>query len=451
AGEKAAAQAAYFGKSVAVVEESERLGGAPANRGGIPAKTLRETALYLTGFGRGALYDVTVDYGRDVTLDRLRTRASDESRRAAETVRLNMERHKVPVLRGRGRLEPDHTVVVTGTDGAEARLRGEFVLVATGSRPFHPPGIDFTDPDIEDSDTILDLDRIPTSIVVIGGGPVGCEYASIFGALRVEVTLIDMAPRLLQFLDAEMSQHLEMCFREAGMRVMLGSPLAAVRRTPAGLEVEIGSEVLRPDRVLVVAGRQGNTDGIGLDEVGVERDARGRVVVDADYRTTVPWVFAAGDVIGPPALASVSAEQGRVAACRAFDIDFKDSVDQLAPFGIYSIPEAAMVGMTSEQASAAGIDFEVGKFNFADNPRSRIAGTTYGMIKLVFRRDDRRLLGVHIVGEEAAELVHVGQAVIHSGETLDRFIDTTFNIPTRSEVYKYAAYDGLQRLAGRGG
>jgi NAD(P) transhydrogenase len=211
----------------------------------------------------------------------------------------------------------------------------------------------------------------------------------------------------------------------------------------------MGDEVIEPDKVLFVAGRKGNTDGLGLEAAGVDLDERGRIVVDDHYRTTAGGIYAAGDVIGPPALASVSAEQGRVAACHAFDIPFKESVDQLPPFGIYSIPEVGSVGMTSEQAAAEGIDFEIGRYDFAENPRSRIAGTTYGMIKLVFRRDDRRLLGVHIVGEEATELVHIGQAVIHAGGAIDHFIDSTFNIPTRSEAYKYAAYDGLQRLAPR--
>ncbi len=207
-------------------------------------------------------------------------------------------------------------------------------------------------------------------------------------------------------------------------------------------------QVIRPDKVLYAAGRAGNTEGLGLDAVGVELDARGRIVVDERYRTTVSTIYAAGDVIGPPALASVSAEQGRVAICHAFDIPFKETVDPLPPFGIYSIPEVAMVGLTEEAASAAGIDVAVGKFSFADNPRSLIAGTPYGFIKLVFCRGDRRLLGVHIVGEEAAELIHIGQAVLHADLTIDHFIDATFNLPTRAEVYKYAAYDGLQHIAG---
>jgi NAD(P) transhydrogenase len=319
--------------------------------------------------------------------------------------------------------------------------------VATGSHPFRPSNIPFDDPDVEDSDSILGLDRIPDSMVVIGGGPVGCEYASIYNALGVDVTLVDMAPRLLPFLDAEISEQLAECMGADGIRILVDSPPASVERSDGVLRVTIGDEVVEPDKVLFVAGRQGTTGGLGLEEAGVELDERGRILVDENYETSAPGIYAAGDVVGPPALASVSAEQGRVAACHAFDIPFKQTVDQLPPYGIYSIPEVGMVGLTSEAAEAQGIDFEVGRYDFALNPRSRIAGTTYGMIKLVFRRDDRTLLGVHIVGEEAAELVHIGQAVIHAGQPIDQFIDSTFNIPTRSEAYKYAAYSGLQNLA----
>jgi len=447
AGEKAAAQAAYFGKSVALVERSERLGGAPVNSGGIPAKTLRETALYLTGHTRRHLYGLGMDLGTDVMLDRLRKRSSEESQWAGSTVRANMDRHGVRVVHGVARLGTDRTVTVALADGGETSLHGEAILVATGSHPFRPPNIPFDDPDVEDSDSILALDRIPETMVVIGGGPVGCEYASIYGALGVEVTLVDMAERLMPFLDAEVSEQLAVCLQDLGIRVLVGSPPAAVARKDGVLTVAIGGQVIEPGKVLFVAGRKGNTDELGLEDAGVGLDERGRVIVDAEYRTTAPGIFAAGDVIGPPALASVSAEQGRVAACHAFGIPFKEGVDELAPFGIYSIPEVGMVGLTSEQAAAQGIDFEIGRYDFSENPRSRIAGTTYGMIKLVFARDDRRLLGVHIVGEEAAELVHIGQAVIHAGQAIDQFIDSTFNIPTRSEAYKYAAYDGLQRLS----
>jgi NAD(P) transhydrogenase len=450
AGEKGAAQAAYFGRRVALVERAARLGGAPVNTGGLPTKTLRETALYMTGFRRRDTYGIGLEAAPDVMLDRLRARASAVSGDTGDAVRQNMERHGVEVIRGTGRLEEGPVVVVEGEEGTR-RLSAPVVLVATGSRPFRPPGIPFEDPDVDDSDTVLELDRIPGSAVVIGTGPVGLEYASIFASLGVHVTVLDAADRMLPFADGEIVAELASCLDAIGIRVLLGSPASSVARGEEGLEVTLpDGEVLRPDKVLFAAGRRGNTEGLGLADVGVELDERGRIVVDHEYRTTAPGIFAAGDVIGPPALASVSAEQGRVAICHAFDIPFKDTVDPLPPYGIYSIPEIGMVGLTQEGAAAAGIDAEVGVFRFRDNPRSRIAGTTEGMIKLVFRRDDRRLLGVHIVGEEAAELVHVGQAVMHAGETIDRFIHSTFNIPTRAEGYKYAAYDGLQRLAADG-
>ena len=449
AGEKGAAQAAYFGKRVALVERSAGLGGAPVNTGGIPTKTLRETALYLTGFRRREIYGIGMELTPEITLDRLRARASQVAERAGEAVRRNLERHGIEVLQGSARLAPGNRVHVAAEDGSTRVLEADVILVATGSRPFRPGSVPFDDPDVHDSDTILTVDRIPTSVVVIGGGPVGCEYASISTALGVRVTLIDGADRLMPFLDREISEQLVACFTGDGMRVLLGSPGASVGRRHGRLEVSLADgEVIAPDKVLFAAGRTGNTEGLGLDAVGVSLDARGRIVVDGQYRAA-PGIWATGDVIGPPALASVSAEQGRVAICHAFGIPFKETVDPLAPYGVYSVPEVAMVGLTEEAAGAEGIEVEVGRYHFADNPRSLIAGTTNGLVKLVFGRADRRLLGAHIVGEEAAELIHIGQAVIHAGETIDRFIHATFNLPTRSEAFKYAAYDGLQRLAGR--
>jgi NAD(P) transhydrogenase len=234
-----------------------------------------------------------------------------------------------------------------------------------------------------------------------------------------------------------------------GIRLVMGRGVATIGRVDGALAVTLADgEVLRPDKVLFAAGRAGNTEGLGLAEAGIEVDPRGRILVDERYRTAAEGIYAAGDVIGPPALASVSAEQGRVAVCHAFGIPFKETVDPLPPFGVYSIPEVGMVGMTGEAAAAAGIDHEVGRSWFAQNPRARIAGTTDGLVKLVFRRDDRTLLGVHVLGDIASELVHIGQAVLHGGGTIDRFIHTTFNVPTYAEAFKYAAYDGLQRLSG---
>ena len=450
AGEKGAAQAAYFGKRVALVERAERPGGAPVNSGGLPAKTLRETALYLTSFRRRDTYGIGLDVPPDVTLERLRSRAAAVSEVAGRAVRSNLERHGIELVRGTARLDGSGGVDVAVPHGETRSLRASTILIATGSRPFRPEDVPFEDPDVHDSDSILTIDRIPASLVVIGGGPVGCEYASIFAALGARVTLADRADRLLPFIDAEASEQLRICMTDMGMRLLLDSPRADVERADGQVRVSLsGGERLEAEAVLYAAGRSGNTEELGLDAAGVERDERGRIIVDGQYRTAVPGIFAAGDVIGPPALASVSAEQGRVAICHAFDIPFKETVDPLPPFGIYSIPEVAMVGLTEEAARADGIDVASGRFDFANNPRSIIAGTTYGFVKLVFRRDDRCLLGVHIVGEEAAELVHIGQAVLHASGTIDRFIDSTFNIPTRAEVYKYAAYDGLQQLAGQ--
>jgi len=368
-------------------------------------------------------------------------------------VRDNIERHGIELVRGEARLDGGGTVEVTTANPAARRvLHADVILLATGSRPFHPPGVPFDDPDVLDSERVLDIDRPLSSLIVVGGGAVGCEYASIFCALGTAVTLLDNAGCLVPFMDHDISDGLAEALRQVGVRIVLRSGRVAVRRDDVGLCVERpDGEVLRAEKVLFAAGRVGNTDGLGLRELGVEVDDRGRIVVDACYRTAVEGLYAAGDVIGPPALASVSMEQARVAACHAFGIPFKEMVDPITPLGVYSIPEAAGVGLTEAQAAAQGIDYEIGIARFAANSRSVIAGTTGGLIKLVFARGDRRLLGVHILGESATELVHQGQAVLHFSGTIDYFIQAIYNVPTQSEAYKYAAYDGLQRLARDGG
>jgi NAD(P) transhydrogenase len=450
AGEKAAAQAAYFGNRVAVVERSASPGGADVRNAEIPSKTLRETALYITGFRRRDVYGLGLTLDPEVAVAQLRARTAQVIETMTDAVRRNLERHAIEFVPGSARLGSDRTVHVTTGAGQERALQGDVILIATGSRPFRPPSIPFDDPDVHDSETVLDIDRPFNSLVVVGGGAVGCEYASIFTALGVKVTLIDSGERILSFLDAEISEHLGQVFAGMGMRLMLGGGRAGVVRDGDGLSCILadGGEI-RPDKVLFASGRVGNTEGLGLEDAGVQVDARNRIVVDETFRTTAESIYAAGDVIGPPALASVSMEQGRVAACYAMGIPFKDTVDPMPPFGVYSVPEAAMVGITEEDASARGIDYEVGRGWFVRNTRATIAGAEDGLVKLVFRRDDRRLLGVHILGDHAAELVHQGQAVLNYGGTIDYFIHSTFNVPTESEAYKYAAYDGLQRLQTR--
>jgi NAD(P) transhydrogenase len=444
AGEKGAAQAAYAGKRVAVVER-DGAGGAAVRQAVIPSKTLRETAQYLTGFRRRGVYGVSLSLDPDVAIERLQARREAVVETMAEAVRSNLDSHGVEFVAGEGRLEPGRRVRV-----GDRVLEGDVILLATGARPFHPPDVPFEDPDVHDSEEILVCDHIPASIAVIGGGVIGAEYASVFLALGSDVTLIHAGSRILPFADAEISRRLQETLEDFGMEVLTGHRADSIERTDAGMAVNLeGGRTVRAEKVLFSLGQVGNTANLGLEESGVEVDDRGRIVVDGTFRTTAERVYAAGDVIGPPALASVGMEQGRVAICHAFDLPFKLEVDPFIPMGVYTIPEVAMVGLTEEQATEQGIAYEVGRADFSRNPRAQIVGFAEGLLKLVFRKDDRAVLGVHILGDAASELVHVGQAAIASGQTIDRFIHATYNVPTRTDAYKYAAYDGLQRLSGR--
>jgi NAD(P) transhydrogenase len=449
AGEKAAAQAAYFGHRVALVERDASLGGTMV-AGAVSTKTMREAALYLTGFMRHRIYGVGLNLRPETLIDRLRARESDVSALMTGAVSDNLRRHGIVLVRGSARLSADRTVHVTPEGNGTVRvLRSHAVVLATGSKPFHPHGIPFDDPDVLDSDTARVLDRPLRSLVVVGGGAVACEYASIFLALGAEVTLVDRGERLLSFLDGQLSAILTDSFTALGMRVLRESSVTGVGRDADGLVVETtDGTCTQPEKIIFAAGRTGQTDGLDLKEAGVATDERGRILVDDHFETSVPGVFAAGDVIGPPALASVSMEQGRVAACYAMDIDFKQTIDPVTPFGVYTIPECAMVGLTEEAARQRGVDHEVGVAWFKDNSRAAIAGATDGVLKVVVDRRERRLLGVHIIGEGATELIHQGQSVIHFGGSVDYFINATFDVPTVSDAYKYAAYDCLQRLAG---
>ena len=450
AGEKAAAQAAYLGKRVALVERSQQsVGGVAVTRlGMVPTKTLRESALYLTGFRKREIYGVSVQLEPSAIHTQLSQRTDDVSSAMSQAVRENVARHQVELITGTATLLLDRHVVVETPRGFRRVLRGEAVLIATGSRPFHPPGIPFDDPDVFDCERVLEIGHTPASVVIVGGGAIGCEHASIFTALGAKVTLIDGADRLLGYVDAELSRDLRRIFESMGMDVRLGVRIDGVTRESDGLVVALddGSEV-RPERLLFASGRSGNTEGLGLEQVGVEVDSRGRIVVDDRYRTTAAGIYAAGDVIGPPALASAAMEQGRIAVCDAFGVPGGEAVDTVIPTGVYSIPEVAGVGLTEQEAARQGIDYEIGRGRFSSNARGTISGATEGLVKLVFRRDDQTLIGAHILGEVASELIHIGQSAIHHRDTIEYFLDTTFNVPTYAEAYKYAAYDGLQRLA----
>ena len=447
AGEKAAVQAAYFDKRVAIVERHELLGGAGVTLAGmIPTKTLREAALYVTGFRKRDIYGVSVELDQREIYSKLRQRTNEVIETMARSVRQNVDRHRIELVRGTARLAGGGSVIVSTRRGGERELQGDAVIIATGSRPYHPPGIPFEDPDVLDAEEVLEISDPPNHVVVVGGGAIGCEHASIFTALGAHVTLVDRGDRLLSYVDAELSHILARTFSAMGMSLQLGTAIQKVDRDDHGLRIELSDgQEIRPDKLLVASGRSGNTESLDLAAAGVEMDERGRIVVDENFITSAPNIYAAGDVIGPPALASTAMEQGRVAACHAFGIDFKDMVDPSPPTGVYSIPEIAAVGLTEQAASDEGIPYLVGRGRFEGNSRANIGGATDGMIKIVFAKSDRKILGVHILGESATESVHVGQAAMKHGDTIDYFIDTTFNVPTLCEAYKYAAYDGLQR------
>ena len=448
AGEKGAAVAAYHGKRVAVVERMASVGGTAVATGGIPTKALRETALHLRGARRGD--GLTAELDHDALFQRLRARAAAVSAVMGEAVAANLERHVIEVVHGHARLGHEGTVVVSHERQPDRLLKADVVILAPGSRPLRPASIPFDGRTVLDANEILALDQPFASIVIVGAGAVGCEYASIFAAIGIRVWLVDVSDRFLPLLDAEMAGVLAASLRASGVDVLLATSVTGVHHEGEGLRVELSDgAVLRPERLLFAAGRASNTEGLGLDDAGVEVDAKGRIVVDARYRTTAEHVYAAGDVVGPPGLASVSMEQARVAVCHAFGFPLHRHVDGLLPVGIYTIPEVASVGMTEEAADAAGIDYEVGRAWFERNTKAVVAGDTEGLVKLVFERDGGRVLGVHILGAEAAELVHHGQSVIRHGGSIGEFAQTTFNVPTRSDAYKYAAYDGLKRMEAR--
>ncbi|MGE0707357.1 MAG: Si-specific NAD(P)(+) transhydrogenase [Planctomycetota bacterium] len=448
AGEKGAAQAAYFGKRVAIVERAPEPGGAGVHTGTLPSKTLRETALFLSGFAARELYGVTLTFvERHAAVPTLIARKDAMAAAEVGRMRRNLERHGVTYVQGDARFTSPHEVEVTGPAG-ERHLRAEVFLIATGSSPRRPPELPWDDPALHDSDGILQLDALPDSLTILGAGVIGCEYACMFAALGVAVTLIEPRDEVLPFLDVDVGARLRASMQHLGIDLRVGRGWQGVARQGQALVTTLadGTEIAA-DRVLLAAGRSGNTDGLGLAALGLAANARGQLTVDANYRTAVPHVFAAGDVIGFPALASVSMEQARVAMCHAFDLGYKSAVHPTFPYGIYTIPEASCVGETEQSCQAAGVHYVVGRAEHEDNARGRITGDREGLTKLVVHRETRKLLGVHVVGERASEHVHIGQAVLNLGGTVDAFIDMVFNHPTLAETYKYAAYDALGKLA----
>jgi len=453
AGEKGAAQAAYFSKRVALIEHGSVLGGACINTGTVPSKTLRESALYFSGLKQRGLYGIDYSLHEGLTVRDFMHHKDVVVELEREKIRQNLAAHRIDLIWGTGSFEDSHTVVVTTPEGKTLRVRGEIILVATGSRPHRPLEIPFDDKFIFDSDTILEMDRIPQSLAVVGGGVIGCEYASIFTALGVKVALVDGRDRLLPFLDSEISERLRERLACLGLQFFFQERLAKLERTADGTRMTLQSgKTLEMEAALFAAGRRGAVDGLNLEKAGLSLNKRGYIDVNEFYQTAVPHIFAAGDVIGFPALASTSMEQGRVGVCHAFGFQYKQRLAEMLPMGIYTIPEISAVGETEESCREKGMEkgkhYEVGRAHYSKNARGLIIGDTSGLLKLIFRRSDRQLLGVHVIGENATELIHLGMQVLESHAKLDAFIELVFNYPTLSETYKYASYDGLGNLAG---
>jgi NAD(P) transhydrogenase len=448
AGEKAGAQAAYFGKRVAVIERAEALGGSCINTGTVPSKTLRESALYFSGLKQRGLYGIDYSLKDNLTVHDFMHHEREVVEMERQRILKNLELHHIELVRGQAAFEDAHTVAVSSASGTR-RLRGEVILISTGSKPHRPAEIAFDDVHVFDSDTFLQMERIPKSLAVIGGGVIGCEYASIFIALGVNVTLVDGRDRLLPFLDAEISERLRERLAALGMQFWFNERPVKVQSTASGVDLAMKSgKTLQTESALFAAGRRAAVDGLALEKAGLAINDRGYIAVDANYRTVVPHIYAAGDVIGFPALASTSMEQGRVAVCHAFGFKYKQRVASMLPMGIYTIPEISAAGETEESCKEKKIDYCVGRALYSNNARGHIVGDTAGLLKLIFARADRKLLGVSIIGEIATELIHIGMAILDKGLTIDEFIEQVFNYPTLSETYKYAAYDGLGNLAG---
>jgi NAD(P) transhydrogenase len=442
AGQKAAIQAAKLGRRVAVVERRE-VGGVSVNSGTIPSKTLREAIVYLTGLSQRAAYGESYRVKEEITMEDLRLRTRQVIDREVDITRNQLLRNHVTLLQGDAHFADPHTVVVAGRE--ETRATGERIVIATGTRPARPPSVEFDDRRILDSDGLLLLDRRPSSVLVVGAGVIGIEYASMFAAVGAKVTVVEKRPRLLDFVDGELTEGLQYHLRDLGVVFRFGEEVTAVDRHEDGAVTELASgKRIASDVVLYAAGRQGETDGLELGNAGLEANERGLIAVGPDYRTAVEHIYAAGDVIGWPALAATSMEQGRLAAAHAFGQP--SSMNELMPIGIYTIPEISYVGRTEEELTAESVPYEIGISRYRELARGNILGDTYGILKLLVSPTDLTILGVHVLGTNATEVVHIGQMVMGLGGTVDYLVDSVFNYPTLAESYKVAALDARNRL-----
>jgi len=448
AGQRCAIQSAKLGRSVVLIEQMFQIGGSCLHTGTIPSKTLRETVLYLTGWRQRGFYGRSYRVKERITAGDLMQRLEVTIRHEIEVLQHKLHRNYVTTIAGRASFEGPHQIRIDTEDDTVRIVEGDKIMIATGSRPVRPANIPFDGINVVDSDEILRMKDLPRNIVVVGAGVIGVEYASILSALDMHVTLIDGREDILSFLDREIVGEFVHHLRDRGVSLRLGETVESVESIDSQnvkIHLKSGKRV-RADMVLFASGRTSNTDRLNLERAGLAPDDKGRLKVDNYFRTEVPHIYAAGDVIGFPALASTSAEQGRRAACHAFNGPLLKAEDHVFPFGIYAVPEMSVIGKTEEELKAANIPYESGIARFRETSRGQILGLREGLLKLLFDLEDQRLLGAHIVGEGATELIHIGQAVLALEGKLEFFVNATFNYPTLAEAYKSAALDAFNKM-----
>ncbi len=445
-GQKAAIQAAKLGRRVGLAERRRALGGVCVNTGTIPSKTIREAVVYLTGLSQRGMYGEGYRLKDEIRIEDLAERTRYVVERERGVIRDQLVRNHVALLDGTARFVDPRTLSLTDHDGTERRVNAERIVIASGSEPAHPEGISFDGSTVLDSDDIvLRLTRIPRTLVVIGAGVIGIEFSSMFAALGTKVTVVDGRPEMLEFCDAEIIDGLRYHLRDRGVTFRFGEVVTQVVQQDGGTLTTLGSgKQIAAEAVFYSAGRRGATADLDLEKAGLQTDERGRIPVGPTYRTAVENIWAVGDVIGFPSLASTSAEQGRLASADACGIETHPSLD--LPIGIFSIPEVGFVGKTERQLTEAAIPYEVGVSHYRELARGQILSETHGMVKLLVAPEERTLLGVHALGANATEVIHIGQAVMGLGGTIDFLVESVFNYPTLAEAYKVAALDAMNKL-----
>ena len=447
AGQRAAIQGAKLGKRVGVIERREVVGGVCVNTGTIPSKTCREAVLHLSGYYYQNVYGVNYRLKEKISMADLAFRVQHVIKTEIDVIQAQLSRNNIELITGIAAFTDSHNVQIQNTRG-EQNYSAEAIIIATGTKPACSPKVPINGRNIVNSDQVLAMPEMPKTLIVVGGGVIGAEYTCMFATLGVRVILVEKRPRLLEFADSEMVEALSYNLRDHRVTMRLNEEVESVEELPdGGVVANLESKKkLSGDALLFAVGRQGDVDELNLAAAGVEADSRGRIKVDADYRTTQPHIFAVGDVIGFPSLASVSMEQGRIAAAHAFGKTIQSNPAGY-PYGIYTIPEISFIGKNEEQLTDEDVPYEVGVAYYREIARGQIRGDATGRLKIIFHRETKKVLGVHIIGEGACELIHIGQAVMIFDGTVEYFVDTVFNYPTLAECYKAAAFNGLNKLS----